>query len=308
MDDKIKKPISPSQLNVKKPGAVNIPRPIMPSKVQPASPRPAPVGNSKPVQSVSSSPVESSSPKPMTSYSSNLATKSAITATEKVPQPIVGPKNYKRFFSIIGIVLLCLVVSVSLVLIIVYPKSSRPIDISLDFNAYVDINIRNDLTVNQSDEQLQENRHVLPGDIIDYTFNIYTQKNANSTGENLDVFLRIRASIISEDNFFGNTINIAFTDNNEWYKGADGFYYYQKTNTSDGLLTPYDPDNPDAPYDRISISRNLVIDKSVGDEFAGKTITIMFEAQVLQAKYQAIDELWQTAPYEWSSQFKNLTW
>ena len=289
MDNKIRKPISPSQLNAKK-NVVS--KPVLPSKVQPAS-----------------KPVEVSSPKPMTTYSSGLTTKSAITATEKIPQPIVGPKNYKRLFSIIGIILLCLVVAVSLVLIVVYPRSSRPIDISLDFNADIDIKISGDLSVVQSDEQLPERTHVLPGDTIDYTFNIYTEKNAETDSSvNLDVFLRIRASIISEDNFFGNTINITFTDNNEWYRGADGFYYYQKTNSSDGLLSPYDPNDPDAPYDKISISRSLSIDKSVGNNFAGKTITIMFEADVLQAQYQAIEELWPTAPYEWASKYKNLTW
>ncbi len=284
MDNKIKKPISPSQLS-------SIKKPESPKSVNTVSAKPsvAPAKN-----------MVESSPKPMTTYSSGLGTKSAITASEKIPQPIVGPKNYKRFFSIIGIVLLVLIVAVSLVLIVVYPRALRPIDISLDFTADIDIRIKDDLSVHQSDEQLPEKTLVMPGDTINYTFNIFTEKNAETDDSvNLDVFLRLRASIESEDNFFGDTISIAFTDNNEWFKGADGYYYYQKTNSSDGLLSP---------DEKISITRNLVIDKSVGNAFAGKTITIKLEADVLQAQYQAIEELWPTAPYEWASQYKGLTW
>ena len=132
---------------------------------------------------------------------------------------------------------------------------------------------------------------------IDYTFNISTSRNEQSTDANNDVFLRIRAVIESEDNFFPNTIVLTFTDGGRWFKGLDGFYYLQKTPGTSGVLSP---------GEKISISRSLLIDKTVGNEFAGKSITIMFEAEVLQAEYQAILEIWPTAPYEWSSQYKDL--
>ena len=63
-----------------------------------------------------------------------------------------------------------------------------------------------------------------------------------------------------------------------------------------------------SPNEKISITRSLEIDKSIGNEFAGKTIKIVFEAEVLQAQYQAIFEMWPTAPYEWARQYKDLTW
>ena len=145
----------------------------------------------------------------------------------------------------------------------------------------------------------------MPGDKIDYTFEIYTQTNAETDSNvNLDVFLRIKAGIIAENNYFINSVNLSFTDNGEWFKGGDGYYYLRKLNDgstkqTDGVLSP---------NEKISITRSMEIDKRIGNEYAGKTIQIAFEAEVLQAQYQAIFEIWPTAPYEWATQYKNLTW
>ena len=226
---------------------------------------------------------------PMTSLNKTIGSQSTITGAQKVPQTAVPAKNLKKLFIILGTVGLVILLSLALTLILVFPTASRVIDINIDFHASADIVI--------SDEEWTSSSKILPGDKIDYTFNISTSINEQSTDANLDVFLRIRASISSEDNFFPNTIVLTFTEGGRWFKGIDGFYYLQKTPGTTGVLSP---------GEKISISRSLLIDKTVGNEFAGKSITIMFEAEVLQAEYQAILEIWPTAPYEWSSQYRDL--
>ena len=53
--------------------------------------------------------------------------------------------------------------------------------------------------------------------------------------------------------------------------GIDGFYYLQKTSTTSGVLSP---------GEKISILRSLTIDKSVGNEFAGKTLCLPIHQRV----------------------------
>jgi len=229
--------------------------------------------------------------KPMTSIDKASSTPSVVVGSEKITQSTVSPKNIKKFFAILVAVLLSLLVGISFVLILLFPRPVRPSDISLDFNVNTNIII--------SGEDLETGRKVMPGDKIDYSFELSTTKNQESVGEDLDVFLRIKASITTESNYYTNVVNLHFIDNDQWYKGGDGYYYLQKTNYDDGLLSP---------DEKITIIRSMEIDKLLGNEFAGKPIQILFDAEVLQAQYQAIDEIWPTAPYEWSSQYKYLTW
>lgn len=233
--------------------------------------------------------------KPMTSVDKAAPTPSVVVGSEKITQTTVAPRNLKKFFAILVAILLSILVGVSFVLILLYPKPVRPSDISLDF--IVDTNII------ISGEDLDTGRKVMPGDKIDYSFELQTKTN-QETDESVDlrVFLRIRASIITENNYYSNVVNLHFIDNDQWYKGGDGYYYLTKidyNNEDDGLLSP---------DEKIRIIRDMEIDKSLGNEYAGKPIQILFDAEVLQAKYQAIAEIWPTAPYEWASQFKYLTW
>ena len=273
-------------MDIKKPDLSNLNKPTNPTKpsVQPPKPNALKVPQA-PARSFSTS----KSTGPMDSLNKTIGNQTVITGAEKVRQTAVAPKNVKRFFMVLGIAGLAILLALALALIVVFPRTTRTIDIDINFNASADIVI--------SDEQMTSRSKIMPGDKIDYTFNISTSKNENSSDANLDVFLRIRASIQSENNFFPNTVVLTFTDGGRWFRGIDGFYYLQKTANTSGVLSP---------GDKISISRSLKIDTSVGNEFAGKSITIMFEAEVLQAEYQAILEIWPTAPYEWASQYKNL--
>ena len=242
--------------------------------------------------------VRKSEPKPMYDFSKTTKIPTKITRAEKIPQTAVAPKNLKKFFIILTSVLLALLIGVGVTLYLMFPRPVRPSDISINFRADVDVAIRDSLGVLLEDQNLETTR-ALPGDKIDYSFKLYTEKNEESTDVNLDVFLRIKAGVYCGKNFFPNTVELTFIDNDMWFKGGDGYYYLKKTDTSDGVLSP---------GERIELTRNLQIDKSLGNEFAGKDIRIVLEADVLQAQYQAIDELWPTAPSEWASQFRDLTW
>ncbi|HAJ77935.1 MAG TPA: hypothetical protein DCO89_02580 [Clostridiales bacterium] len=229
--------------------------------------------------------------KPMTNLEKTIKLPTEVTRVEKVTQATVAPRNLKRFFAILVATLLTILVAVAFVLIVINPKPIRPSDISLDFNVDTNIII--------SGEDLDTGRKVMPGDKIDYSFEIATSKNQDSEEVNLDVFLRIKASVIIESNYYSNVMVLTFIDENQWYKGGDGYYYLQKTDFTDGLLSP---------DEKIKIIRHMEIDKKLGNEFAGKPINIEFTAEVLQAQYQAIEEIWPTAPYEWATQYKELTW
>ena len=242
--------------------------------------------------------------KPMTSFDKSSKAPSEVTRAEKITQTTVAPRNLKKFFAILVAVVLTLLVTVAFVLIVINPKPVRPNDISLDFKSKFTYYINGepveiDDGVDPSGDGLNTERKVMPGDRIDYSFEISTSKNAESEDVNLDVFLRIKASVIMEHNYYSNVIVLTFIDDNQWYRGGDGYYYLQKTDFSDGVLSP---------EEKIKIIRYMEIDKHLGNEYAGKHITIDFQAEVLQAQYQAIEEIWPTAPYEWATQYKNLTW
>ena len=253
---------------------------------------------------LSSSFSTSKNVKPMTNYNKSAGAPSVITGAEKITQTTVRPRNWKRFFIILIATVLSMMVGISFVLILISPRAIRPSDISLDFNANINFTLIDDFGVIVDEGSLQ-NTKVMPGDKIDYTFEIYTQTNSETDLDvNLDVFLRIKAGIISENNYFGDGVNLSFTDNSEWYKGGDGYYYLRKTGNGDTKQT----DGVLSPNEKISITRSMEIDKRLGNEFAGKKIQIAFDAEVLQAQYQAIFEIWPTAPYEWAKQYKYLTW
>ena len=68
----------------------------------------------------------------------------------------------------------------------------------------------------------------------------------------------------------------------------------------DGVLSPVE--------DVGNITKSVELSEDIGNSFAGKKMQIVFYAEVLQAQYQAIDEMWPTSPIEWKSQFKDLSW
>ena len=231
--------------------------------------------------------------KPMTNYSKTVAQKpSAVSSGERVQPAITRPINKKKLGIIFIVVLLTVMVVASTVLILVYPRESRLSDISVNFTTEFSLA---PISVDHGD---MTNYKVMPGDEFDCNFTIQSDVAEDSGSGNLDVFLRVKASFVGNDNYFSG-VEFNFVDDDCWFKGADGYYYYTKSNGGKGVVSP---------GDRIVVSKRLAVDIKTGNEYAGKSVNILFSAEALQANYQAIKEIWITAPYEWANQYKDLLW
>lgn len=236
--------------------------------------------------------------KPMTNES-KLVHKTSVVESKRIPEKTVRGKNKKIIIISLVVILLAILIAVSTTMIVVYPTASRIKDINIDFTAtseFKPVEI-------ESDVSGEPRQYALPGDRIEGEFTITAKRTAGYEGtENLDVFLRFKVSmdlednsIMSYDNEGNETLTLGFVDNvNTWTRGVDGYYYLNR------VLSP--GETPDV----ISVSKDFIISTAIGNEYAGKKVGIGFEAEVLQANYQAIMELWPTAPYIWSSQFRGL--
>lgn len=229
--------------------------------------------------------------KPMTSFSKTTEQKpTAVSGGERVQVATSKPINKKKLGIVLIILLLILLIIASTVLIIYYPMPSRAGDINIDFTtqfSYAPIAI---------DHEIPENYKAMPGDELECKFTIQSEVNEDSTQGNLDVFLRVKAYFVGEGNYLSG-VDFNFIDEDCWFKGADGYYYYTKTDNCKGVLSP---------GDKIEISKTITIGNDLSNEYAGRSIGIMFSAEALQANYQAIREIWKTAPFEWSYQYRNL--
>ena len=108
--------------------------------------------------------------------------------------------------------------------------------------------------------------------------------------------MRIKVSFVNDNNYISSA---GFNLLNEdcWFEGNDGYYYYTKTDDCSGVISP---------NQSVEISQVITIGEEVGNDYAGKSLNINFNAEALQANYQAIVEIWKTAPSEWSNQFRDL--
>lgn len=255
--------------------------PKLPSKNGPKGPA------NSPVKSFSTQ----KNSKPMTSFSKTNAQKSnVIVSGERVQVSTSKPINIKKLSITLVVILLAVLIVASTVLILVYPKPTREKDINISFTtqfSYAPISI---------DEDTQDNYKVMPGDELQCKFTIQSDVNEDSTEGNLDVFLRVKAYYVGDQNYISG-VDFSFIDDDCWFKGADGYYYYTKTDDCKGLMSP---------GDRLEISKTIKISKEMGNEYAGKSVNIFFSAEALQANFQAIEEIWKTAPYEWANQYRDL--
>ena len=247
--------------------------------------------NNTPVKSPVTSFSTQKNTKPMTSFSKATEQKpTAVSGGERVQVKAARPVNGKKLAMIAVIVLLTVLVIASTVLIVIYPKPSRVNDINIDFTtqfSYAPISVDHEVPVNYK---------AMPGDDLECKFTIQSDVNENSSGGSLDVFLRVKAYFVGDGNYVSG-LDFSFVDEDCWFKGVDGYYYYTKTDTCRGVMSP---------GDRIEISKTIKIGEQVGNEYAGKSLDILFSAEALQANYQAIREIWKTAPNEWANQFRDL--
>ena len=229
--------------------------------------------------------------KPMTSLSKTTAQKPTVVSSgERVQVATSRPVNIKKFWITLMVVLLTVLIVASTTLILINPTPNRPSDISIDFTtnfSYAPISIT---------EETPNNYKAMPGDKLQCKFKIQSNANAQSTGDNLNVFLRIKVSFVNDNNYISSA---GFNLLNEdcWFEGNDGYYYYTKTDDCSGVISP---------NQSVEISQVITIGEEVGNDYAGKSLNINFNAEALQANYQAIVEIWKTAPSEWSNQFRDL--
>lgn len=232
--------------------------------------------------------------KPMTSAQVAPSQASGIVGSERVLEKTVKAKSSKIIIIATVAILLAILIGVSTVMLIVTPQSRRMSDISINFVANSEFE---PIAISAGGAEGEERQYVMPGDSVKCTFKIESQKDPNFTADvNLDVFLRFKVYFETDDNYF-SSISLNFIDEDKWIKGVDGYYYYSKGSNSKGVLSP---------GDKIEIIKSFYIDTQLGNEYAGKKVAVNFDAQVLQANYQAIMELWPTAPYTWSSQYRDL--
>ena len=234
------------------------------------------------------------SEKPMTNFAPVLAKSTNIVGAEKVKEKTAPQKSKKIAIIALLAVLVAIIIGVSTTMIIVFPNKSRMNDISINFitkSSFEPIII-------SGGSQDEDRQLIMPGDTVKCTFSLESQKDENfdDDGVNLDVFLRFRVYFEAGENFF-STLHLNLVSDDTWIKGVDGYYYYSKGVNSDGVLSP---------GDRLEISRSFYIDEKLGNEYAGKQVNVYFDAEVLQANYQAAVELWPSAPPMWMNQFRDL--
>lgn len=231
--------------------------------------------------------------KPMTELSKQIKASDKIVGSEMVFEKTVREKDKKKIVIAILIALLAVLIATSIVLIMILPQATRLNDISINFDttgSFKPIIADDD---NQNPRQL-----VMPGDEVKCLFTIQSNVNAESDESvNLDVFVRFKLYFDIEDNYFSK-ISLDFIDGDMWFRGADGYYYLNKGIMNEkGVLSP---------GEKIEIANGFRISKDLGNEYAGKKVKVVFDCQALQANYQAIVELWPTAPDQWANNFRNL--
>ena len=216
--------------------------------------------------------------KPMTKLDRDLgAENKSVIKQEKVVKQASQPKNKKKIALVITIASILALILISVFVYFSFISPNLPIDISIEFETTLNINISTPTA-----------KKAMPGDDIPCQYQI--SSSAEQIENNQDVFVRIRSYAIMENNYYSNVFSFVLTDRQQWHEGADGYYY---------LKTVLSPNNE--PLDAV---RMLHIKGSVGNEFAGKSVKVVFVAEALQADYRAIEEVWPTAPYEWSKLFR----
>lgn len=201
-----------------------------------------------------------------------------ITKQEKVIKQPSKPKNKKKIaiIAIISSVIILALLSTFVYLAFISPN--QPINIQVNFQT--------DLTLTPSSGITSPNQKVMPGDDLEcsYILQSTTENDPDSSG----LYVRLRAYAKYENNYYSNLFSYTFTDRAEWYQGADGYWYYNKVLYPNGQV--------------LDCVRLIHLEETIGNEFSGKTVTIVLSAEVIQADKRAVEEHWSTSPPEWVEQ------
>lgn len=194
---------------------------------------------------------------------------------------LVTSSKKKKLLTIFAIILIAIIVA-STIYVIVKPKPTSPLDINIDFVVGSEIKF---------DEETElANRKVLPGDTLKSKF--FVKSVADENNANSAVFVRVSVYASVDGRVYRNMFKFVTTE--DWIMGADGYFYMYGTLKANEM---------------VEVTSNLILDEKIGNEMQGKTLTITFVGECLQAGedgFSAIQSYWKSAPTQWKNSQKDI--
>lgn len=216
--------------------------------------------------------------------SGNIEPMSSVGASAEL-----GATKPKRKGLLFLSLLLTFIVLLSVTLKIILPQGEPVPQIDITFVCSSDFNLTLKTNETSSNRTL-----VLPGDTLTTTVKFKLQKNDNTDLTlNNSVFVKTRIYGKLGDEYKPNLFGYELDGN--WTKSINGYYYYNKIISL----------GPDGESVEEELSTNILIDKNVGNEYQGKAVKVVIEFTILQAEYEAIDDVWKDAPYAWQQEMYN---
>ena len=177
------------------------------------------------------------------------------------------------------------IILLSIILKMILPQGSPipTINITFDCDATVNLHVDAGGVFTNRDK-------LLPGDTLDaaVTFSLKPNEDGSTdlTLKN-QVFVKTRIYGKLNDEYLPNLFGYELDGN--WVKSINGYYYYNK------ILAL----GPNGEEMEESFETKIKIEKTVGNEFQGKIVDLVIEFTILQAEYEAINDVWKDAPYSW---------
>lgn len=209
--------------------------------------------------------------------------------------PVLVTSSKKKRLSIIISILLLAVILASTLFIVILPKPTSPVDINIDFQVNSTINGKNDIMFDEETELADYK--LLPGDTLHSTYFV----KSIADDENAEVYVRVCLYATVEGRtyrtmFKFNAYEETTTEGKKigWIMGADGYYYMYGTLKANQM---------------IEVTSNIVLDQKIGNEMQGKSVTLTFVGECLQAGedgFSAIQSIWKSAPTTWKNAQKEI--
>ena len=124
--------------------------------------------------------------------------------------------------------------------------------------------------------------NALPGTVYDQSIGVLAPANMT------EALMRAKLTITNAD---GATTNVDATTTNDWTDGADDYYYYNGSITSNQA---------------IDFITKLTVPTSLTNEDANKTFNIDVIVETIQKANNAANNVWTTAPADWLATYSPL--
>lgn len=222
--------------------------------------------------------------KPPVSPNKNLKPNTKKVETEDINKNIkredtTEDKKRKKKILIWILILLLLLVAIG---IGVYLFLRIPRD-EFRFKLYVESEVKT--TIENSDGSLSDIEY-FPGDTIEAKLNFQVVNEELRKYENKKVYLRFKINIEVDGNSYIDLFSPIFSREQDWIKGDDGYYYYKIVLDGDRKVH--------TAFETLSFD-----EEKNNNVLNGKTGSMIFTVEVLEANQSAISQYWQTAPSEW---------